>query len=129
MEAVIHDFYAHLKERRILGHRCENCGTVSFPPRGLCKSCGSDKAIWVEMSRRGKMLFASAGNNLLLGKKHIMATVQLEEGPIISGVLLDDSFDFERPETIWDYNCSDITVKAEVCDNPFEGVMIAFKIT
>jgi len=53
----------------------------------------------------------------------------IEEGPIISGVLLDDSFDFERPETIWDYNCSDITVKAEVCDNPIEGVMIAFKIT
>jgi uncharacterized OB-fold protein len=128
MEAVIHDFYAHLKERRILGHRCQNCGTVSFPPRGLCTNCGTDKAIWVEISGKGKLLFASAGANLLLGKQYIMATVQLEEGPIISGVLLDDSFDFTRPETIWDYNCSDITVNAEVCESPIGGVIIAFRI-
>src|SRR5680860_760726 len=128
MEAILHDFYAQLRQGVILGRQCGRCGLVAFPPRGLCGSCGSSDSNWVEMSGDGRLLFASSGPNLVLGSQYVMATVELQEGPIVAGVLLDDSLDLSHPEKIWDYCDGDIVVSAEIHTNPRGVVGIAFRV-
>jgi uncharacterized OB-fold protein len=113
MDAVLHDFYARLETGIVAGHRCRSCGTVSFPPRGLCGRCGSGEAEWLPLQGTGTLLFASAGPNLLLGKPYLMATVALTEGPVISGPLLD-AFDFKKPETVWRYTGAALPVRLEI---------------
>ena len=127
MEAVIYQFYTELEQGRILGRKCRRCGTIAFPPRGLCVTCGSADADWVEMSGRGKLLYASAGQNLLLGGQYIQATVELDEGPLVAGILLDESLDSAKPERILELCGRGIDVEMKVSRNPCGGVIVAFK--
>lgn len=128
MEAVIYNFFQFLKQGKIMGRKCL-CGEIAFPPRGLCLACGGDLAHWVEMAGKGKLLFASAGANRFYSEEpFILATVQLDEGPIIAAPLLnEDSFDHSQPEQIWDYNAEqNIFVNMFVSKNPAGGDMVAF---
>ena len=128
MEAVLHDFYEHLKLGEILGQKCEDCGAVTFPPRNLCASCGSSKTRWVKMSGKGRLLYASAGVHLMTGIPFVLGTVRLDEGPLVPAVLLEDDFDFSRPEAVWDLSATNGLVQAEVVQSlSGEGVMVAFR--
>jgi len=128
MEAVLHDFYEHLKHGEILGQQCEDCGAVTFPPRNLCATCGSSRTRWVKISGRGQLLYASAGVHLMTGIPFVLGTVRLDEGPLVSGVLLEKDFDFSRPEAVWDLNATNCVVQAEVTETlSAEGVMVAFR--
>ena len=121
-------FYGYLKQGKVMGVRCSGCGAIVFPPQGLCKDCGSLDFSWVPMSGRGKLMFAATGLHRMMGTQYLLGTIQLEEGPRVSGMLLDDSFDLARPEKIWEYNNRDIDVVMEVVKN-FEGVeAVAFRV-
>ncbi|NWG75513.1 MAG: hypothetical protein HXY24_13040 [Rubrivivax sp.] len=121
-------FYGYLKQGKVMGTRCSGCGVVSFPPKGLCPNCGSLDFSWIPMSGRGKLMFAGTGLHRMMGTQYLQGTVKLEEGPWVSGMLLDDSFDLSKPEKIWEYNNRDINVVAEVVKN-FEGVeAVAFRV-
>ncbi len=126
MEAILHEFYARLKRGTVAARQCRSCAAVSFPPRGLCPRCGSADAGWRELSGMGTLLFASSGPNLLLGKPYVMATVALQEGPIVCGPLLEE-FDFTRPEAIWDYNGANIRVGIEIAAHDGGGPIVAFR--
>ncbi len=74
------------------------------------------------------MMFASVGPHRMMGIEFLQGTVRLEEGPLVSGMLLDDSFDLGKPEEIVKYYGSGTDVVAEVVKNP-EGVeAVAFRI-
>jgi hypothetical protein len=73
-------------------------------------------------------MFASVGPHRMMGIQFLQGTVRLEEGPWVSGMLLDESFDLSQPEKIWEYNGADIDVVMEVVKNP-EGVeAVAFRV-
>lgn len=130
MEAVIHTFYEALREGKVLGKKCSKCGKIAFPPRGLCARCGSANYEWIEMSGKGRILFASAGSsNFFGGPPFLLATVELEEGPLTPGVLYDDTFDFSDPESILAYNSTEapMDVTMIIMKNPVGGEMVAFK--
>lgn len=128
MEPVVHKFYTHLREGKILGHRCSRCGTVQFPPMGLCPECGSADVSWFPMSGKGKLMFASVGPHRMYGINFLQGTVKLEEGPWISGMLLDDFFDLSKPEKILEYTGANIDVTLDVMKNP-EGVeAVVFRV-
>ena len=130
MEPVVNLFYSYLKQGKIMGFRCSGCGAVLFPPQGLCPGCGSLDFSWIPMSGRGKLIFASVGPHRMMGiERFLQGTVRLEEGPWISGRVLDDSFDFSRPERILDYCLTHMDVVLEIVRNP-EGVeAVAFRVT
>jgi uncharacterized OB-fold protein len=128
VEPIVNRFYGYLKEEKIMGLRCSVCGAVQFPPQGLCPECGRDVSSWVSMSGRGKLLFASVGPHRMMGIEFLQGTVKMEEGPLVSGILLDDGFDLTKPEEIMKYYGRDTEVVAEITINP-EGVeAIAFRI-
>ena len=129
MQPVVKMFYGYLKEGKIMGLRCSGCGAFEFPPQGLCPDCGGDQLSWVAISGRGKLISASVGPHRMMGiDGYLQATVKLEEGPLVSGMLLDDTFDLTKPAEIVKYYGADREVKAEVVKNP-EGVeAVAFRI-
>jgi uncharacterized OB-fold protein len=128
MEPVVERFYAQLKEGKIVGHQCSKCRAVQFPPMGLCPACGSRDYTWMPMSGKARLMFASVGPHRMWGIEFLQGTVMLDEGPWISGMLLDDSFDLSKPEKILGYIGADIPVRLTIIKNP-EGVeAIAFKI-
>ncbi len=111
-----------------MGLQCSKCARVQFPPQGLCPNCGGNEFSWVPISGKGKLMFASVGPHRMMGIDFLQGTVRLEEGPWVSGMLLDDSFDLTKPEEIVKYYGSGTEVVAEVIQNP-EGVeAVAFRV-
>jgi len=127
MEPIVQRFYAYLKEGKIMGHRCSRCGTIQFPPMGLCPECGSSDLSWVPMSGRGRLMFASVGPHRMFGINFLQGTIKLDEGPWISGMLLDDSFDLSKPEKILEYIGADLPVRLEIVKNPEGTEAVAFR--
>lgn len=127
MEAIVNKFYTYIKAGKIMGLKCNICGAYSFPPRAVCENCGSTDMSWVEMSGRGKLLFASASSGWKGRPRYIQGTVKLEEGPVVAGIIISD-FDFSNLEEIWNYNLADLKVIAKIIKNP-EGIeAIAFEL-
>ena len=128
MQPVVHDFYNHLKEGKILGHRCAACGAVQFPPMGLCPECGTNDLSWFPLSGKGTLLFASVGRHPMMEITFLQGTVKIEEGPLISGMLLDDSFDFSRPEKVFEYNGANMPVRLVIVKNTEGTEAVAFRL-
>lgn len=49
------DFAQHLKDGRLMGSRCRECGTTSFPPRADCEACMSGEFELFEMSGKATL--------------------------------------------------------------------------
>jgi uncharacterized OB-fold protein len=128
VQPVVNLFYGYLKEGKIMGLRCSTCGAFQFPPQGLCPDCGEDQLSWVPLSGRGKLLFASVGPHRMMGIEFLQGTVKLEEGPLVSGMLLDDGFDLNKPAEILKYYGAERDVVAEVVKNPEGAEAVAFRI-
>ena len=73
-------------------------------------------------------MFASVGPHRMLGIEFLQGTVKLDEGPWVSGMLLDDSFDLSKPEKILEYNGADIPVRLAIVKNPEGTEAVAFRL-
>ncbi len=50
------EFANHLKDGRLMGSKCKQCGQESFPPRADCSQCLSGEFEYKEFSGQGKLL-------------------------------------------------------------------------
>jgi uncharacterized OB-fold protein len=50
------DFARHLKDGRLMGSRCTDCGQISFPPRADCPTCRHGEFEYTEMSGKGTVM-------------------------------------------------------------------------
>jgi uncharacterized protein len=48
-------FQAYLRQGRLMGTRCPECGELSLPPRPICPHCFSAAPEWAEMPTRGRL--------------------------------------------------------------------------
>jgi uncharacterized OB-fold protein len=51
----VNDFADYLKDGKLMGTKCKNCGTTSFPPRADCPKCMSGEFEWNESSGKGSL--------------------------------------------------------------------------
>jgi hypothetical protein len=51
----VSEFARHLKDGRLMGTRCRECGVASFPPRADCDACLSGDFEFVELSGRASL--------------------------------------------------------------------------
>ena len=78
------DFARYLKDGHLMGSKCKNCGTTSFPPRADCENCMSGDFEFVEMSGKAtlhtftKIVSAPTGFEELA--PYIVGLVDLAEG-------------------------------------------------
>ena len=78
------------------GVRCGNCGKVYFPPREVCPDCHRESIGRMEpfrLSGKGEIYSFSIVHNAPLHFKdevpYIIALVKLEEGPIVTGQVVE----------------------------------------
>jgi len=50
------EFARHLKNGRLMGSRCTDCGQISFPPRADCPTCRHGEFEYTEMSGKGTVM-------------------------------------------------------------------------
>ncbi len=78
------DFAKHLKDGRLMGSKCKDCGAFSFPPRADCESCMSGNFEFVELSGKStlqtftKIVAAPTGFEDVV--PYTVGVVDLEEG-------------------------------------------------
>ncbi len=79
-------FWSAAKARRLVVQRCDDCGTLRFPPEHGCYACGSLRSSWVPVSGRATLWSWTLCHPPLLPyfaerAPWPVAVVQLEEGP------------------------------------------------
>jgi len=96
-----------LSEDKLMGSRCQKCGSVFVPPRPICTKCYGSEMEWAEMKGKGQL---AAFTSIAIGppfmikegydRKHpyVCGVVALEEG--VRVVARIDGVDGTKPETI-----------------------------
>jgi uncharacterized OB-fold protein len=90
-------FRSYLAEHRLMGVRCQSCGSLYALPRPLCPQCFAADMAWVELSGLGQlvaytavyiaptaMIAAGYGRE----NPYMAGIVQLAEGPRISAQIM-----------------------------------------
>jgi len=83
------DFCSELKNGKLTGLECEDCGAVLFAPKGFCPECSGSKLRKVELSKSGTIKTFTVIRVAPEGFKapYIVALVELPEGPRVMGNL------------------------------------------
>ena len=96
---VFNRFYEGLKECKILGNTCPQCGKILVPARTFCPQCNVDMNDWVEVSHHGQIVARTLANYEFYGMPveppFIGALIRLEGTDcdflhLIGGLDLDD---------------------------------------
>lgn len=84
------EYFEALKEGKLLGLKCQECGGYTAPPKASCDNCRSADMEAVQLSGTGKIrtftIIRVAPEGLQA--PYIVAMAELEEGPWIMGNLV-----------------------------------------
>lgn len=82
-----------LKENRLLGLKCDSCGTITCPPKLVCCECAGLDLEIVELSGKGRIKTFTTTYVAPKGREveapYTIVIVALDEGPWITGNLVD----------------------------------------
>lgn len=88
---TVKEYFAALRENRLMGVKCRTCGFITAPPRTACRRCSGLDTEPVELSGKGKIAtFTSvhvAPENRRGQAPYLVAVVELDEGSWIMGNL------------------------------------------
>jgi uncharacterized OB-fold protein len=79
VSAFTRPFWDALADGRLVSTRCDDCGTVSFPPRNLCRACWSRRVSWIEL--------ASAGRLYSFTRVHVVPRAFAADAPYAIGII------------------------------------------
>jgi len=87
------DYNEALKNDKLLGLKCKECGAITVPPKMVCRTCTSPDMDIVELGSKGKIVTFTTVNVASEGRQdevpYIIVLVELDEGPWIMGNLID----------------------------------------
>lgn len=90
---IFKDYNEALKKNKLLGLKCKECGWITVPPKMACHQCASPNLDIVELNGKGKIqtfttvFVASEGRQGEV--PYVIVLVELDEGPWITGNLID----------------------------------------
>lgn len=103
IESSLKQWREHGGLHRLEGTRCSECHGVYYPRRSVCPKCHSLNVEVFRFSGKGKLLNVFPNNISIIAifgfREHIprfMCTVQLDEGPVILGELIE----LNNPESL-----------------------------
>lgn len=84
-------FREGLREGKLLGLKCHECGGYTAPPQMVCSQCGSEDMEIVELSGKGEIQTFTVVYVTPEGFKPPLpiAVAKLEEGPWVMGNIID----------------------------------------
>jgi len=81
-----------LKQNKLLGLKCKSCGTVTVPPKMVCRSCASPELEVLELKGAGRIQTFTTCSVAAEGREdevpYIIMLVELDEGPWVMGNLI-----------------------------------------
>lgn len=92
-------FWRRIPDRyNLIGTKCKNCDLLFFPPRSICPKCRRIGEMEnFQFSGKGKIVTYTKIREPLEGfedqSPYVVAIVELEEGPRISGQITDANFE------------------------------------
>ncbi len=85
------DYSEALKENKLLGLKCKECGAITVPPMMVCRQCASPDMEIIELKGRGKIQTFAPVFVAPEGREdevpYIIVLVELDEGPWLMGNL------------------------------------------
>lgn len=79
-----------LRENRLLGLKCNACGSCTIPPKKVCIECAGEDLDVIELSGRGEIrtftVIRVAGEGFQA--PYIVGIVELDEGPWLMGNII-----------------------------------------
>ena len=79
----IQKFLEALKQGKLMGTKCQKCGTKHLPPRQHCR-CGSHEIEWYEAPTKGKLftytMVTFPPDSMAKYAPYIVAVAELEDG-------------------------------------------------
>lgn len=85
----VQDFAVHLKDGRLMGSKCTECGYQTFPPRADCPECMSGQFEFIEYSGKGTLytytLISAAPTGFDDMAPYTIMVVDLQEGGRLLG--------------------------------------------
>jgi uncharacterized OB-fold protein len=85
------DYNEALKQNKLLGLKCKQCGTITVPPKIACGNCAGADLDIVELSGKGKIQTFTTVFVPPEGREsecpYVIVLVELNEGPWIMGNL------------------------------------------
>ncbi len=82
-----------LKQDKLLGLKCNDCGMVTCPPMMVCQECASTNHDTIKLSGKGKIITFTTSYIAAEGREnetpYTIVMVELDEGPWIMGNLVD----------------------------------------
>ena len=105
---TVNKYFNYLKEQKLMGSKCPKCNNVDLPARRMCSKC-QEEATWIELSGKGKIkafTVISVGTPIMAqhgyDRKHpyIFTVAQMEEGPMVSGLMTNAKEYEENPDKI-----------------------------
>ena len=80
-----------LKQGKLLGLKCNDCGAYTAPPKKVCMECSSENLEVVELSGKGKLQTFTVLRVCPEGFEppYIVAIAETDEGPWLTGNLID----------------------------------------
>ena len=80
-----------LKQDKLLGLKCQDCGAITVPPKMVCRKCSGSKLEVIQLKGSGKIKTFTVVNVAAEGREaecpYIIAMVELDEGPWLMGNL------------------------------------------
>lgn len=90
-DASIQSFYEFIKEGKLMGTKCLECGYINLPPRPICQACGSKDWEWFQFSGKGKLetytIIHVPPAKFKDLAPYIVGIVRLIEGPSITAII------------------------------------------
>ena len=88
---TFNEYNQALKENRLLGLKCRQCGTITVPPKMVCRKCSSLELDIVEVNGQGTIKTFTTVFVAAEGREdeppYIIVMVELDEGPWLMGNL------------------------------------------
>lgn len=73
-----------LKEEKLMGSKCKECGALYLPPRSICIKCFGSDMDWIQMQGRGRL---AAFTCISIGPPSMIAEGYDRKNPYCSGVV------------------------------------------
>jgi uncharacterized OB-fold protein len=105
-ESILKKYYEGLSQGKIYAHKCDKCGSYTFPPTSSCERCGCFDYTPVEFSGKGTMEYVSHGVNPPPHPRfadiapYAYGHILLEEGVYVQAIITNVDF---SPETLKEY--------------------------
>ena len=96
-----------LNEEKLMGSKCQQCGTIFIPPRPICIKCHGTEMQWVEMKGKGDLAgftVIAVGPPAMIKEgydrnhPYVSGVVKLEEGIKVDARV--EGVNGSKPETI-----------------------------